>query len=285
MRTYQHIIDTKAVRQTINSIPEHCVVRGLSERDYGIDLMVEIFNEVGVNAQGHTIYDTSGHVCYLQIKGVNNELRINDDSTISLSIERDAFLYAEKFSTPFVLIRACTLEGHEVVYFLWMQRYISEKLDYDNPSWRTNAPNSFTIKIPINNKLPDNFEKIENIAARIKYVEDFTEFYERFSDMELHFLDLITSPKTYAGFDFLLKEFNRIKRLTTLLNFNNCCINRDSIDNLINILVDLKNDNTISITELTKENDYHNINLLYQSGDSLRFMEELEAKMKAVTVY
>lgn len=43
MRTQSHIIDTKAVKAVMAQLPDHWVVRELSERDYGIDLLVEIF--------------------------------------------------------------------------------------------------------------------------------------------------------------------------------------------------------------------------------------------------
>lgn len=33
MRNHQHIIDTKAVKQTINSILDYCVIRGLDEEE------------------------------------------------------------------------------------------------------------------------------------------------------------------------------------------------------------------------------------------------------------
>ena len=71
MRTYQHIIDTASVKLTLNSLPDYWVIRDLNERDYGIDLMIEIFTKSGFDKQGHETYDATGQICYLQIKGTN----------------------------------------------------------------------------------------------------------------------------------------------------------------------------------------------------------------------
>ena len=108
MRTYQHIIDTKAIKQVLNAIPNYCVIRELTERDYGIDLMIELFSEIGKNKHGHLTYDTSGHVCYLQVKGIDEEPKINEDDTISFTINKKSLYYVEKFSTPFLLLRVYT---------------------------------------------------------------------------------------------------------------------------------------------------------------------------------
>lgn len=43
-RTDSHIIDTLAIREIFKKMPENWLVRGLDERDYGIDLKIEKFD-------------------------------------------------------------------------------------------------------------------------------------------------------------------------------------------------------------------------------------------------
>lgn len=242
MRTYQHVIDTKAIKKTLQAIPDYWVVRELSERDYGIDLMLEIFSEAGTDNNSHVVYDSTGHVCYLQIKGTNSELNINQDgSTVSFPIEKKALLYVEKFSTPFILVRVCTLEDSSSIFFLWLQRYILEVLDSNNPNWRNDDQEHFSVRIPITNRLPDNFEKIEKIASRIKYIVEHAEFYDRFSLMQHGFETIIEGKFTDEQFDSFINELKRIQTFHTLLSFNNCQVDVDDITNLIDYITKVKN--------------------------------------------
>ncbi len=284
MRTYSHIIDTKAVKKVINSIPEYCVVRELTERDYGIDLMIEIFTKVGKNKFGHDLFDSTGYVCYLQIKGTESELEIRSDNTISYSIDKSLLLYVEKFSTPFILTRVCTLKGKESIYFLWLQRYISDFLDVKRPKWRTEKPEKLTVYIPAKNDFSSNFEKIEKISWRIKYIEELVEFHEKYYDIQIYFPSIIMDHNKFKGFSSIIKTLNRITQLSTLLSKNTCCIDKDSIEALIRYLQGVKEG-----TNKPKENEdfpnYFNLDLLKNSTMSTIFVEEMEAEYESVTIY
>jgi len=284
MRTYQHIIDTKAVRQVLNAVPEHCVVRGLSERDYGIDLMIEFFSKNGTNKHGHDIFNSTGHVCYLQIKGTDSPLKINKDKTISCSIDKSFLLYAERFPTPIILTRVSTLKSNSVIYFLWIQRYISDELDIFSPTWRTDKQESLTVHIPTHNKLTKAFSKIEKISWRIKYLEELAEFHESFSDIRLALEAIINLKTKYKFFLDITTALNRLSNLSTLLSHNNCCIDRKCILDLIKYIKGVQSGKNIP----TKLQDYpHNFNLdlLRTSNGSTRFIEALEAENEGKTVY
>lgn len=287
MRTYQHVIDTKAVKKTINSIPDYWVVRELSERDYGVDLMIEIFSESGTDNNGYTTYDTTGHVCYLQVKGTNTELNVNQDGeTVSFSIEKKALLYVVRFSTPFVLIRTCTLENSESIYFLWLQRYILEVLDVKTPDWRISTQENYTVRIPVSNKLPDNYEKIEKIASRIKYIEEHAEFYDRYSLMQAGYKTMIEGDFTDEQFDNFINELKRIQTFHTLLSHNNCQVDVDDITNLINYITRVKN----GLEQPTNEEDFlnpipFNLDLLLHDNFMRRHVESMIAENENDTVY
>ncbi|WP_159478364.1 DUF4365 domain-containing protein [Chryseobacterium sp. 18068] len=243
MRTYQHIIDTKALKATLNSIPDHWVVRDLSERDYGIDLMVEVFSENGEDRHKHKFYEATGRVCYLQVKGTNSKLLITKKDTVNFNIEKKALLYVEKFSTPFILVRVYTSEKKKAVFYCWLQRYILEVLDRKNPDWRESKQKSFSIHIPARNRLPKKSEKIERIAGRIKYIEEHAEFYEKYTLMKPGFEGMIKDEFTTKQFDLFINDLKRIKTLSTLLELNNCQVNQDDIQTLINYVSDIRDGN------------------------------------------
>lgn len=284
MRTYQHIIDTKAIRQVLNTIPEYCVIRELTERDYGIDLMIELFARIGKNKHDHDIYDTTGHVCNLQVKGTDKELKINKDDTISFSIDKKSLYYVEKFSTPFLLLRVCTQKDKEGIYFLWLQRYISDKLDSDVPNWRSSKEESITLYIPTHNNLEDNFEKIEKIAWRIKYIEEQAEFHEKYTEITLGLQEITLQQDKFEYFITLIRELKRLAQLNTLLTKNHCCINHNCITELIEYIKMVRN-GTESPTEMKDFPHNYNFELLRTSNMSTRFIEEMEAKNEGDTTY
>ena len=296
MRVYQHIIDTMAIKTTLNSIPHHWVVRDLSERDYGVDLMIEIFRKAGSNDKGHHFYDATGQVYYLQLKGTNSEFEYDEEQeTLSYPIDRSTLLYVEKFSTPFILFRVSVVAGKEKVHFLWLQRYIMEVLDFDVPDWRERKrkakegeeekyQESFTVKIPKSNVLPDNFLKIEKIASRIKYIEEHSEFYERFGTVKSYLAAIIAHRLDAEGYSLLRKELNRIKRFETLFDYNNCCINSSCVDELLEYV----NNTERGLTTPHDFEDFpHNFNfgLLYDESKYRISMEEFIADHDGDTAY
>lgn len=286
MRNYPHIIDTRAVRQTINAIPDYCVVRDLNERDYGIDLMIEIFKKTGVDKIGHDTYSATGHVCYLQIKGTNRELHLNRDNTVSFNIEQKALLYVEKFATPFILVRTCTLDGKKKVYYLWLQRYISDELDFKRPAWRTEKQETFAVKIPIKNDLETNFDKVKRIASRIKYVEEHAEFYEKYTLMKPAFEGMIEGKLTKTQYKQFILDLKRIKNLNTLLEFNNCQVDQTDIETLINYVTKIQ-DGKINPESIEDFPDPLMFNLgLLETDNFMRMaMEGLIAENDNDTVY
>lgn len=284
MRTYQHIIDTKAVRQVINAIPEYSVVRELTERDYGIDLMIEFFSKTGENKHGHEIFDSTGYVSYLQIKGTDKVLKVNANGALSYNIDKKSLYYVEKFSTPFILTRVYTKKGKEAIYFLWLQRYISDVLDIKNPEWRTEKSKSLTIEIPIHNNFNTNFSKVEKISSRIKYIEELSEFSEKYSNIMLALQSIIISQDKFEYYLEIFKELRRLSQLSTLLTKNNCCIDKNDILELLEYLKKVRG-GTESPTEMEDYPHNFNLDLLRTSNMSTRSMEEFEADNDGDTTY
>lgn len=286
MRTYQHIIDTKAIKHTLNAIPDNWVIRDLSERDYGIDLMVEIFLESGKDKDDYPTFEATGRVCYLQVKGTNSELKFNKNQTVSFQIEKKSLLYVEKFATPFILLRVCTLEKEPAIYYCWLQRYITSILDKKTPDWRTKKQESYAVQIPITNSLPTNSEKIEKIASRIKYIEEAAEFYEIFTLIKPGFFTMINDEFSQELFASFIIELKRISNLTTLLEFNHCQVNRNDIIELIDFVIQIR-DGLVKPKSLEEFPDplMHNLDLLEGDNFMRMALEELIAENDNDTVY
>jgi len=295
MRVYQHIVDTMAVKTTLNAIPHHWVVRDLSERDYGIDLMVEIFRKVGSNKHGHDYYDTTGAVCYLQLKGTDEEFEYDDDGVLSYSLDKNTLLYVEKFSTPFILVRVSVVDKKEKIHFLWLQRYIMEVLDFEIPDWRERKKkskegekeeyqNSFTIRVPKSNSLPEKADKIEKIASRIKYIEEHSEFHGRWMKIESHLAGIVSQPDDYDGFNDLFKEVGRIKRFNTLFSYNDCCIDGDCVNELTEYIKRVEQ-GVETPTELEHYPHNYNFGLLRDEGRLRIDMEKIIADHEDDTTY
>jgi len=153
MRTQTHIVDSRAVKAVMAHMPHHWVVRELTERDYGIDLMVEIFAPGLKDAKGKDAFAATGSVFHIQIKGTEDALKPVRAGTINYCINKSSLSYVEKFSIPFFLFHVSVADPQKI-YFLWIQRYIKDVMDRETPTWREDKEDSITVRIPPENKLP-----------------------------------------------------------------------------------------------------------------------------------
>lgn len=283
MRVSQHITDTKTIKHVLNAIPDHWIVRELTERDYGTDLMLEIFQKSGIDHLGNDVYKSTGHICYLQLKGTEDEIEYKEDRTLGYSIDRETLLYVERFSTPFLLLRVSVAKGKEKIHFLWLQRYIMDVLDMKIPDWR-NKPakkrspkssgkqESFTLRIPATNVLVEKLEKIEEIAARIKCIEEHVEFSERWEDVQNYLKAILANSFEAKAYSHLFALLYRLANLTTLFQYNTCNIDLEGLQELITY-VKLVQTNKVTPRE---EEDYPNwfkLDLLKQSLQTKHFIE------------
>lgn len=154
-RPIAHWIDSKAKAKLAIALSKkgNWVLRDLSERDYGIDVMLERF----------TKQDSTGQVVFGQLKGREKPVRIRDDK-VPFRIGKKTLLYAEQFPEPFFLLFTSTIQT-EPVYFLWLQKYIAIVLDRDEPQWRKSKSRSLTVFIPTANTLENQEAKLVEIAG------------------------------------------------------------------------------------------------------------------------
>ena len=74
-------------------LPDYWVVRELTERDYGIDLMVEVFTPGLKDRKGKDAFAKTGAIFHVQIKGVDEPVTRNsfDIYGVLLSRKRPTF--------------------------------------------------------------------------------------------------------------------------------------------------------------------------------------------------
>ncbi|HHF3026691.1 TPA: DUF4365 domain-containing protein [Vibrio diabolicus] len=167
IRTQTHITDTLAVREIISKLPGNWLVRGLEERDYGIDLSIEIYD--GENPTG----------CFglIQVKGTSKSF--SDRNSLSLNgFPTKTLKYAELFPEAFFIFHTSTIDKE--TYFVWAQKYIELRLTRDNINWESQDTN--TIYFPEENVLGtlQGNRKIENIMKRLSVQQDGLKFLADF---------------------------------------------------------------------------------------------------------
>jgi len=243
-------------------LPHHWVVRELTERDYGIDLMVEIFAPDLKDAKGKDAFAATGSVFHIQIKGTEEAFNTVQSGTINYCIDKKSLSYLEKFNIPFFLFRVSVADPQKI-YFLWIQRYIKDVMDQETPMWREGKEDSITVRIPPENKLPNGIDKIEEIAFRPKYLEELAEFSEIYGDIGSR-IGAIRAGMHDVNENVISDLKNRAYRalrLDVLLTRNGCCINRQSVDTLIQYI------NGLDTPEgrATQPPEKHNFEMLAQS--------------------
>jgi hypothetical protein len=296
-RTYQHIIDTRSIKKVLNALPDHWVVRELTERDYGIDLHIEVFDKIDQSGGKHDSFESSGNILNIQVKGttIAKEVKPSKEGTVDFWLPRKSLTYYEKFAIPFILFRVDVSSDDGEIYFVWLQKYIKKKLDQDSPDWRTEKrchPNGkvkeakYKIEIPVNNTLSENIEKLEKIAPRIKYLEELTEYIEIFSSINRVADDTSVGifhadSKTY---EWLVHEIRKISRLHALIKVNNCGITSSEIKDLLSYFSNIKSSgNSNRIADYPHKEEF--LRLLKAEAFSNLAMEELQDDMCGTTVY
>ncbi len=148
-RTSTHVIETTSkdyIRNQINSYYGNgdALVREWNERDYGIDFVVELFDN-GI---------PTGNIAYLQIKATSKHIEKNKQTNdvSCANISASSLDYAKQKKIPFVLLYVSICEPREF-YFVDLQSF-----DVNNLIKRANCneSKSVTVRIPIKNRCTDN---------------------------------------------------------------------------------------------------------------------------------
>lgn len=138
-RPRQHVIET-LTRRIVPSLlpPETFVERDQTERDYGVDLTLEVFEDG----------NPTGSFLMLQLKGTDDDPPDANSTSVTFDMSVKSLLRAERFVVPILLVW-CPVNADPARYwYLWLQEYSSVVLDQDM-SWRDQT--TVRLHIPIGN--------------------------------------------------------------------------------------------------------------------------------------
>lgn len=194
-RTETHRIDTRAVRIVLQHLPEDWLVRSLEERDYGVDLQIELF-------RGSV---PTGHVAMIQVKGKRTSFQLED---VSLSnFPTRTVEYAALFSVPFFVFHT-SIEDNRT-YFLWLQKYAETRLLNTTPDWQNQ--DSVTLYFPPTNLLSTNSEKIEQILIRHALQKDCFTFLGCYEWLQRHVDEI-----AHGNMDAIQPALDQLARINRL---------------------------------------------------------------------
>jgi hypothetical protein len=285
MRTYSHVIDTRSIKRVLELIPDHWVIRELTERDYGIDLFIEIFEKTGADKNGHDTFDSTGAVFHAQVKGTAEQLKPKKNKNFRFQLNKSAMLYAESFSTPFLLFIVDVSSQSAKSYFLWIQRYVSDVLDVRTPGWRDKKQRSFSVEIPDKNDISSGLEKIKAIASRPRLIQETVDFRDSYFHLS-HQLDsaargeLSVDTESLNHMRLLAK---RIRNLKVIFKYNNCGIDKKCAEELLHFVESLNTGS--SRLDFPEHPHRHNFNLLANSLEGLGSVESFIAANNGDTAY
>lgn len=184
-RIHNHEIDSKACAIVSLSFSKDWELRDLTGRDFGVDKIAEHF---------HNGFATS-ELLMLQIKGTDS---IIDKETPKFSLETKTLIYADMFSVPFLLLY-CSVNEPDKCYYVWLQEYIRVRLNYDNPTWR--SQNTNTIYFP-----KENILGTEKSEEHLKYIAQFPKYQSSWVRYYLCLNDLCYYLPNVFDLDIMSKE-------------------------------------------------------------------------------
>lgn len=164
-RTESHRIDSLAMRFIRTKLPVYWIDRDLSERDYGIDLAIEIFNKENNSIESEK---STGLLSLIQVKGTSIPLEEHDEYYKFPAFPVKTLNYALQFKIPFFLIvvsvNANSLQN-STAYFLWLQDYIKKE---DNIFLKKNwqKKDTITLYIPKNNNFVTKQDFFEHCVEK-----------------------------------------------------------------------------------------------------------------------
>lgn len=239
-RTSTHVIDTLAVRQVISAMPPNWIVRGLEERDYGIDLTIELFNDDS----------PSGCLALIQVKGkeaaFRNPVKMGGFPTKTLH-------YASLFPHPFFIFHS-SLKSEKTV-FVWAQKYIEMELSKKKAGWGRQGKN--TIYFPEENIVgtASGQAKIEHIMRWLPTQQSGLKFLADFEWLKLqwhngdalssgHLANCIRSADSMCQHVLFLDHYAPAGHAVNLDELT------DSLEALVPLVEEGENNSTIAYSEL-----------------------------------
>lgn len=233
-RVYQHIMEDESYRIIKENVPKEWVIREFNRPDYGIDIVIELFDKLD-----EQVSETLGEFIYVQVKSVKN-IAITKEAIFNVGnvakgiwkedrseyIELDVVKYAFDTDSIYtiqslgasvpVLLFVVDIST-ENAYFICVNDYIDKIILPKNPNYATQS--SLTFTIPALNRLQN--ANISNTALRFygkraKFLSAFSKFAYQKNEIDYTFGYKFYPVWTYR--DELEKERTYSKdEITTML--------------------------------------------------------------------
>jgi len=227
-RANAHIIDTKATRLLFSILNYNFLIRNLEERDYGIDLTIERFNDD----------KPTGNFALFQVKGTDDAfitVRKNNTSLIKLpKFPVKTIEYALLFKMPFFAIYVSNRD--KLAYFLHLQKYAELILNMQKKNWR--MASSVTLFFPVENELSKNSDKLIEILEKDNYKRIVYSVAEIYFELKFHLESIFASQ--YDVSDYCCDCCLRLRNMKDFFDSYNILDDEDSseikTDDMISVL-------------------------------------------------
>lgn len=204
-RVFQHIMEDDSYAIIKNLLPREWVIREFNRPDYGIDLVIELFDVIDTE-----IAETLGEFIFVQVKAIQSlELKrekiypvqnvakgqwLEDKSeyaeidVVKFVIDTNTiYTIQETGSSVSVLLFVVDLDGKNV-YFVCLNDYIEKIVQPKTPSYI--EQDSITITIPQMNNLKNtelSLNALKFYGKRAKLLAAFSKFYYQKNELSYLF--------------------------------------------------------------------------------------------------
>ncbi len=233
-----HVTDTLAIRKLVGTLSGNWVERAQQDRDYGIDLQVERFDES----------KPTGDILLFQVKGTTK--RFANKKTITINFPVSTLKYILLFDIPFFICRVSIPDG--LCRFVWAQKYIATKLKKEFPKWK--SQDTVTISFPIKNTLTTDPEAIINILLRYKRRRSGLQFLIHFEWLESSWDDY--KDGQVALLKGCLKNYLEVRKLKSFLEYYDPGIDKSKLDEIREIFENGKLSSFISEKDIEIIDDH-----------------------------
>ncbi|QPQ50181.1 DUF4365 domain-containing protein [Chryseobacterium indologenes] len=260
-RVLQHIMEDESYQIIKALIPKENVIREFNRPDYGIDLVIELFDKIEENA-----YETLGEFIFVQVKSIKRaeikrekifpvgnvaKGKWNEDK--SEYIELDVIKYSMDTNSIYTIQ---TLGGsvsvllflvdifNQDTYFVCLNDYIDKIILPRNPNY--GEQEYYTIKIPILNNLKDKLvsnNAFKFYGKRAKLLSAFSKFSYQKNEIS-HLLKIKDFPVIT-----MRDELEKNKEISDIELYQQALFFIDQIDKL-----DIWNHNEWEILPIMKNN-------------------------------
>lgn len=209
-RVFQHIMEDRSYEIIRKQIPQEWVIREFNRPDYGIDLVIELFEPIN-----DEVAETLGEFIYVQVKAVK-ELEIKQDKiyavgnvakgvwkedkndsaildVVKYSFDTNSLLTIQSLGGGVSVLLFLVDLNSDNVYFICLNDYIDKIILPQNPQYTKQE--TVTVKIPVLNILSNN--DISNTALK---------FYGKRSKLLAAF-SKFAYQKNEIGYLFKYKDF------------------------------------------------------------------------------